>query len=434
MGSVVNSRWALVALIAGLISGGWALHRVLGRDGRPERAATSATAWTVEPGARWSESAETISPASGDADAGNARVEVETAPGRNRHPPSPARPARAARAASEQEDASTAWVLASANPGLDEARLRIQVVSLETGQPLGSVPLHQRPTAWLPLEGGSYTHPIHAPGRRSDGPVTDDDGAVECVVPARTPHVLMANWSEHPSAAPREIEVSALAPGETCSIVVELSTALDLAWFGRIVDGESEAPLGGAKVDVVEDDLFGDPALLRSAVARGDGSVELEFASWKTSYARVAWDDYAPAYVRLERGHAAPARAASVRLLRAAALVVRVIDASGAPLAGVRVRAYADGQDLVAGGEGLDIPWNPVWRARTEADGRCELPGLPPRVSLSFELISRGERLRLLEDALVLQPGQRSETTWTIGTGRTIEGTAVDPEGKPRSR
>ncbi len=209
-------------------------------------------------------------------------------------------------------------------------------------------------------------------------------------------------------------------------------------WFARVVDGESDAPLPGARVELVTGYPL-DGEALQAAVAGPDGIVELDLPARETSHARASAEGFSTAIVRLDRGHEDPGRAKRVRLLRVAALEARVTDAEGTGLSGVRVRVWADSWELIEEWDlSLGFGQEPAWSAETDGEGRCVLEGLPPRVTLSLELhrVDGGPRggrelLRREIDGLLLEPGERRAVTWTVGAGCTIEGLVLDDAGKP---
>jgi len=328
--------------------------------------------------------------------------------------------------ASPHEQPESGRAAADAAPGA-EALLRVRVRAGEAGAPLAAIPVELRACS------GEWSHSgtAGAHGRAGDWLRTDAEGAVEFVVPAGEELELRVNRMNSGRAGSATESVAALAPGENRTLVVPLAVGDDRAWFGRVVDGAGGAPLPGASALRTDDDPFRSSGDERVA-CDADGRLALPFRSYEASYARIEHPGYAPALVRLARGHEEAARACIVRLWRPPALAALVLGADGAPRAGVELELSAPAARLILEARAHE-GGKPSWQARTDRDGRCELMELPPGVALTLTLSLDGQVLRREERALRLAPGEVREETLTVGTGCTVRGRALDAGGHPAS-
>jgi hypothetical protein len=261
------------------------------------------------------------------------------------------------------------------------ATLLVQALAKESGAPLAEI--------WLTLQ-----QPVAANGdglrswSEESTYLTDRDGRTSFTVPSER----ALEYELQPDAgiaAGVHLEVPALAPGEQREIVVRLPTLSDVTWFGQVLDGESRAPLGNARV-LITGDPFGANAGRETARTAADGIVRLSFASWRSSYARVDSDGYATGFVHLDGDHAQPASAFPVRLLRVGTLGLSVTDRDGAPREALEVRVSFDALERLQGGDGTGTE-APSFRGRTDAAGQCEIGGLPPEIAASRSSCSRME-------------------------------------------
>ena len=311
-------------------------------------------------------------------------------------------------------------------PTESTATLSVQVVAKESGAPLAGIGLV------LHEPRGSWSSKASAESRGGVGPLqTGAAGSAEYAVPAGVTFELRVNTQDAPAAGSAHRYVLALAPGERRELVVELVTALDLVWYGQIIDGESGAPLADARVERVVGDPFTRATGGTTAESAADGLMRLAFASWSTSFARVELEGYASGFVSLDGGHEQPSRALQVRLARAATLEMRATDPSGAPREGVDVRVSCKASELLERTPWMGFRFDP-WRLEehTDAQGRCVLAGLPPRTPLTLEVFAMGELLRR-EDALNLEPGERRELAWIVGGPCTLTGRTLESDGTP---
>lgn len=189
-----------------------------------------------------------------------------------------------------------------------------------------------------------------------------------------------------PSAAP-------VAPSSRAALVVTVTSA--------------GAPVAGAKVALA----FGDD-LVASGQSDGAGEVVL--------------GNLAPGRLRLIVGHSRHLRQerqvdlpvgstrVSVVLPAAAALLTKVEDPEGRPLAGATVRVVAAGE-------------RERGRCETPADGRCEVGELEPGVYVVHAFTGRHRPGR--GEVRLEAAGTLTEHTLRLDTGRVLSGRVVDETG-----
>ncbi|HVS09676.1 MAG TPA: carboxypeptidase regulatory-like domain-containing protein, partial [Planctomycetota bacterium] len=127
-----------------------------------------------------------------------------------------------------------------------------------------------------------------------------------------------------------------------------------------------------------------------------------------------------------------PGQALEVRLSRAAALEVLVLDGFS-PLAGANVELTTDGyhleqiNDLWSSSSGED----PMWTAESDVSGIAKLAELPPRVPLQLAVEPRSGLRRIEGEPITLEAGERRRVEIRLGSGSTILGRVEDGERQP---
>lgn len=299
----------------------------------------------------------------------------------------------------------------------NEGLLRVGVMARETRTPLIGIEL-----LLVGFDNNSATRIRQSRGRPHQALETDANGRVEFLIPENVPYQLWVN-TEAQRASSDQVEIPAMRAGEERTIEVELSTFLDERTYLRVVDGETGLPLVDAIVTL--------QGLRDLRLSTDDGGrTEFATATWRDDVVRVEREGY-PAVLQRPGDCKDPSSPCEIQLLRAATLDARVTDSTGKSLAGVQVRVSDDGGWL---GEVF------TRSAKTDADGRCALEGLPSRRRLELEL--RQEELSLPSiarpfvrrehEALVLEPGERREWTGTVWDGVALEGSIVDESGVPQ--
>ncbi len=298
----------------------------------------------------------------------------------------------------------------------NEALLKVHIVARETQEPLPGIRimLVREKTAGVPAR-----HVELSRGRPTSALVTDGHGRAEFLVPAGVSYQLWVGLDCH-----RELElrqVPALLASEERTLEVSLPTVLDQIAYGRVIDGETEAPLAGARIHFSIED--GEKSVVESD---GGGRFELATAEWRLERVEVELSGYAKAGAELGGGD--PSAPDEIRLYRIAELLAQVEGPGGTPIEGMTVRVTREAQQWSDSDES--------WSARTDARGSCSLKGLPPKEPLRVELLRRElaespEPRMLLSEVLVLEPGETRTWQATVGRGTVVEGIALDGTGAP---
>jgi len=167
-------------------------------------------------------------------------------------------------------------------------------------------------------------------------------------------------------------------------------------------------------------------AVTQRATTDSGGLFELSLPTAKGHHARIRAPGHLTRFVEPTPGHDSIERAEVVRLVRTTRLRVQLIGPTALPIPGATVVAKGGAPFLAAAGP--DVPGDPRWEARTDAEGRCELQDLPHGVALEVRVSLDGEER--MRDVVSLRPGETREVVWRLGACR-LEGTVVDPHGRP---
>ena len=317
------------------------------------------------------------------------------------------------------ESASSERSRSSAEPALgpDEALLRVRVTGRETGHAMAGVRVDLT-TAHDPFR---LSRPSsRSPGRSGEPLVTDERGVAEFKV--RCGDALALAVFLEGSTALVEERLPALAAGETRVHDVVLPEQRDARARGRVIDVPSGLPIAGASVTLV-----GGPTIQTD----GNGLFELTTATLRDDVARVEAAGHARAMVDLGSECEDAPEPCPVPLEPLAVLELRVTDASGAAGIGLRARVtspWAGQGGSVARFLAFD---GEKWEGTTDARGACALE-LPPRESLTLELLAAAEPTPLRRESLRLEPGERRVLALSIGKGAVVEGRVVDAEATPQ--
>lgn len=261
-----------------------------------------------------------------------------------------------------------------------------------------------------------------------------------CGLPPGSRGLLSLGWS---SLVPRELALVAPPPGR--SLRVDLPADAGLSLWGNVVD-EARAPLAGASVRA-RATLLGESgpiALEREAATDARGGYLLEGLPPGPVELRVAVRDHVPQREVIRIEPASTQHAQSFALRRGASIAGRVLDAEGAPQAGVRVEALrldeAAERRVERRGEGAVC--------ETDAEGRFSIGGL---LEARYLLQASLQRSELVESAsapgeVAPKPRKRTqlltataervaagarELELALGAGLALEIAVLDEAGQP---
>ncbi|MEM7200711.1 MAG: sigma-70 family RNA polymerase sigma factor [Planctomycetota bacterium] len=198
-------------------------------------------------------------------------------------------------------------------------------------------------------------------------------------------------------------------------------------YWGRLLSHAEGRPVAGATIE------------LQNATGENVGEVysgaDGRFAvARRAAVARavVAALGYAPIRLRPGGGHASVDAAQELRLVAAASLAGRCVDAHGRPIAGVVVAATAPVRLLYRPNARSANGDQEVarWTATSTAAGSVELSGLPVGVPLKLGVSVDGVVVAGPE-SITLQAGQRATKVWHLGARATIAGHVVERGGEP---
>lgn len=319
-------------------------------------------------------------------------------------------------------------------PGPGQALLRVEVVALETGAPLAGIQL------WLwnedDIELATSTQTDPARGLEGDDVRTDAAGRAEFVVVAGRSYGITGS-DETGKANTRDFQpkLELLVKGQERALHFALPTAWTRDWYGRMVDGETGAPLVGAEVVALLSDsdkpLAGLVQLAR-ALTDGDGRVSFRLPSWTGVTARCAVAGYFWGACSTEDEAGEPEAAQAVALHRVAALDVTVHEADGHPAPGFEVRMGLNSFELTHESRSEFLEWKAV----TDAAGRCSFAELPSKISLRLH-VQHGEGVLvhpsgwIESDGVELAPGEHRALELRLDAGIRLSGRVLDSAGIP---
>jgi hypothetical protein len=323
----------------------------------------------------------------------------------------------------------------SATPETD-ALLEVVVVSVEDQRPVPGVSL----VVVTAESSGWRGHDVEG---NAGGPEeivrTDESGKARF-------HLAPGGYRVHTASFDGDVErtsveVPFLVAGSRESIVFHVRTRPDRTVFGLVVDGDTEVPIAGASVRMLDQREVFEALSARIDVpvvgsTNPMGFFEVEAATWKETFARIEAPGYAFAVAGLRNLSLSSLEPSRILMHRGAVLLVNV-EHEGVWRAGLTVRAEANGNQLLQHCDDRMRFVGPFRMARelqTDSYGSCRFDGLPSGVPLKVEVLERGAVVwRALEDP-VLRPGAMTVVDVRIGTGCRIEGLALNQEREPAAR
>lgn len=329
-----------------------------------------------------------------------------------------------------------------------DATLIVHVVAKETGRPVNSVHVDVFPT--LPEKEFSSVVVEQSKGKLGQTLKSDDTGVVEYEVPANKDFRL-STFGDSSLVGAAHLDVAKLNAGERRDVRLEVVTQDDLAFHGRVVSSADRSPLAGAHIEVVSAhssfvSMGSEPGHeewskknIAEAMSTSDGYFELRLATWKHPHLRVEADGYALALVIPTKGHESLDTARTIELDPAASLRVKLLDASGAPVAGAWLKLETPGYSFNRSEEqGLMLGFVSLpperWKSESGPDGRCAITKLPPNIPITLEIVQNGRVLRREADPLTLKPAEEREIELRIGSGCTLNGLVLDEGNHPVGR
>lgn len=288
--------------------------------------------------------------------------------------------------------------------------------------------------------------------RLGESPRTGSNGEVEFLVPPDSYELQV--YGREVGAGDATRDIAALQDGETRELVVEVRTARDLRFHGRVIDDSSGAPIPGASVRLFDPKVsyrysggqergtrIDSSREIAHLEADASGAFELWATSWRETLLRIEAPRYAWTYGTVQIGHEIPEDEMTIRLARPAVLLAKILD-SGEAAKLVEVRLETDPRRLVQGLERFHEYElvEPRWSASTGIDGTVRIEGLPPGIPLDVVLEAASKRpapepLKVTLAPLTFAPSEVREQVWHLdhpepATG-TVSGVVVSAE-KPR--
>jgi hypothetical protein len=196
------------------------------------------------------------------------------------------------------------------------------------------------------------------------------------------------------------------------------------AWFGRVLDWSTGAPLSGVTPSLLRGSVLGE-----LPVSGPDGVLTLTGVGF-SARARLELPGFSPVDLDLDRGHSVPAEAQTVLLLESATLRLAVRDAEAGPIESAFVEVEGQVPDLARPRDVFGTGTELQRSGATDETGVVELAGLPAGVELALQVrrLSTGESFRR---RLGLRPGERRELVVELGGGCRVHGHLRDPTGAP---
>ncbi|HUR28049.1 MAG TPA: carboxypeptidase-like regulatory domain-containing protein, partial [Planctomycetota bacterium] len=307
--------------------------------------------------------------------------------------------------------------------------VRLSVITLETKAPLAGKIVGARPTnatTW-----GSKNQPKQGRAALGDNAITGADGRAEIEVePGRELTIDVVD------AFRPTIIVPPLRVGEVREVLVEMKTQDDLTLFGRLVDVETKAAIPAGLLWIEngrgESPRGGSRTAEKEFRSGADGGFELHGRSWLEPVVNAMATGYSRVTFSMDQGHESPEKALEVRMSRAAALAVEVLE-KGNGVAKARVDVTTDASNLQQDPSSIRFSFSddPHWRAVTDTTGRAAVEDLPPNVPLLISVAVEGKPARRNGAAITLSPGERKPLQIELGAGATILGRIEDTQGSP---
>lgn len=321
-----------------------------------------------------------------------------------------------------------------------EGLLVVRVVARETGEEVDGGRVLAREWSGNEVAAGEFLNGT-ARHRWGAGQLFEDGGRA---YPLRAGGPVALYCQRLDYAEPEEggfVHVPALLPRERRVFDLSVPTVPDLLQYVRIVDAADGRPLPSALVrtyrehvrknssgEKFTDIVYGDSLLVDAL-----GFVMIEASTWGGVSAEADAEGYGARLFPITYGHRTPDTALVVRLGSASTLRGRILELSGLPAPGVRVRVTTNSYALRTAVRewrlSAAVSATRSWFTDTAPDGTFQLEGLPPAVPLHAEIQRDRTVLRKGTGPLLLKPGEVREVEWCFGIGCTLHGLVQNAEG-----
>lgn len=324
----------------------------------------------------------------------------------------------------------------------EPARLAVVVKSKGSHTELGDV--HVR--LLMPVKsvaGGSVVDSAESEYEIAAEGATGDEGRWDCVV-APNRRGLLRVWNKKTPNDQYEFKVSPVDSGREREMVVEIPAPNDLRVRCIVLMRENLAPVAGAEAYL----LLALPDVMRRTwptASPGPLTETPQAVSDERGLLDFWAIDLLQACVEVRAKGCAPARFApeadgptgpqQVLLNRAGSLRVLVRTPEGAAVEHALVGMMADAVTILQPLQSATVnDQNPDplrWSVETNAEGRCEIKGLPPNVPLRAVVAKANGIPSKIDKPLVLEPGEEREVQWVLGRMCTVKGRVLDEEDHP---
>jgi len=261
-----------------------------------------------------------------------------------------------------------------------------------------------------------------AAGSRPRGGV--EAGRAASASPPEAPARLApARRAEPPAESPPAEPEREPAPGagtEVAAAPAAPPVPESALYHGRLIDQESGAPLGGARIE------FGGSGSVQSDAA---GRFALPAPENGLDSGRACLAGYGDAVFVFDALHPTPAEAETIELQRGATLEVSVTRADGTGGGDVEVLVTRPGIAAMRGGMAMVTAEAGRWVARTDPRGLALFEGLPAELALTWTAAA-GEPVAR-DGKVALAPGEWRRLDLVLGGDAAIQGRVRDAGGVP---
>jgi hypothetical protein len=259
---------------------------------------------------------------------------------------------------------------------------------------------------------------------------TDERGIVEFGIPAGRSFVVQT-FCDDAALEDAKLTMQGLAADERREVTLEVGQGR-VVFVGRVVERETEEPVAGAEVELLErsgEDVLG------STRTDGIGAFSFRLGAFERQLLRIEAPGFGVAFGELDEGHERPGSEAVFRLRRSATLFGRIIRADGTSCPGstaiVRAKRGPLRQPAVVAmpmfGDDDDV----LWSTTADAAGSYRLEGLPAAVRLATFASTEDSALGSDSTEIVLDAGEEHELTYVLDEMPVVDGVVIDEQQRP---